>query len=425
TQSEEHVHEEASVFQCLISLVIVVFVGALGGRMAEKVQQASMLGMVFTGVLLRNVLPSIIVPIPHQWTSKLWSLALTAVIARAGLFLEMETLWRNMIPSLAMGTIPVIVEASVMAQSVHWLFGLSYPWSFTVGFGAACMSPGVVVPLVLNAMESTWKTSRIPSIALAALSIDVLVATGAFGISLSTAIGHTHESTNSFHDSIYGRSFEEVGIGLSTGLFLGLFSLVLIRIKIAEPIVSGVFYILSSLIMIYTKTHGLSGAGISSCFVAWAFAANTWPKKSVEHNDTKLKTLWILFKPFLFPVIGSMVCLNDLPLLYFAEILLLVLITTVVKMLAAFGVGYSLGFNADERIFVSGLWTGKASVQATLCSVALEMVHHRGLGQAEERHALVVFMAMVSAILIGVPFATIWVRSLEHTVKPTTAPKIG
>ena len=76
----------------------------------------------------------------------------------------------------------------------------------------------------------------------------------------------------------------------------------------------------------------------------------------------------------------------------------------------AFGVGYLSGLDFDERVFVAGTWTGKASVQAALCGAALEMVHRRSWnGQVEETWAKTVFVCMVSGIIVGGPFASVWV----------------
>lgn len=48
--------------------------------------------------------------------------------------------------------------------------------------------------------------------------------------------------------------------------------------------------------------------------------------------------------------------------------------------------------------------------KATLCGMALEMVHQEGLqGQPEDDYAKIVFLCMVCAIMIGVPSASSWV----------------
>ena len=277
--------EPTDTVSSLISMVITVALGILGGKLAEKYNQASMLGMVLTGMLARNLFPSIIVALPHSWTSKIWSFALSAIIARAGLYLEKSLLINNIGPILALGVVPVVMEAMMMAQFVKFSFDLPLEWSFVLSFGTACMSPGVVVPLVLTMIEGTQKQVRLPSIALAALSVDVLVATTGFGIALSSIFGHRHELDDGEHTSWLARGIEEVLGGFLAGLTLGAISLILFRFKMSEPIVSGLVFLGSSLLMIYAKLHGVTGAAVCAIFLAWAIGANTWDKSHVTTID--------------------------------------------------------------------------------------------------------------------------------------------
>lgn len=79
-----------------------------------------------------------------------------------------------------------------------------------------------------------------------------------------------------------------------------------------------------------------------------------------------------------------------------------------VKITVCYFTSKILGFSSEESRFVSGLWAGKASCQAALCTVALELVHSSG-NKKDEEYAMIVFMSMICAILIGVPFASSWV----------------
>jgi Kef-type K+ transport system membrane component KefB len=154
----------------------------------------------------------------------------------------------------------------------------------------------------------------------------------------------------------------------------------------------------------------MTGVACSSVIITWAFIANTFSKSETDFADKKLKRVWIMFKPFLFPLIGASVLLTELPFSTFLKCLGLVCMSMLIKALTAFLTSYFCHLELEECIFISGTWAGKASVQATLCSAALEMVHLRSMkGQIEEEYAKIVFMSMVSAILLGGPFAGLWV----------------
>jgi hypothetical protein len=97
--------------------------------------------------------------------------------------------------------------------------------------------------------------------------------------------------------------------------------------------------------------------------MAWATAANTWTKEDKSAADMMLKNLWDFFKLFLFPVIGASVSFSSLPVQTFLQCLGLVFSSVVIKFLATFLASYLSDLKYEECIFISGIWTGKASVQ--------------------------------------------------------------
>lgn len=369
------------------------------------------------------------------------------------------------------------------------MFRLPIAWAFTVAFGVATISPGVVVPLILSFTDSThWKGHRVPPIMMAALGIDVLVGTTGFGVALSSAVGHQHKATSGdndsfdIHDTWYARVIEEMLAGVFLGVLLSGFVLSLTLIcrnmpsnvmglfdssadlAISNPKskqsngpsdhlptltivtstelhgvktkktsnislraihwLSYIFIAVSCVVMTVGKSQGLTGAASCAIIIMWSSLSNLWPTNDTDIPDHKLRLMWGLFKPLLFPVIGSLISFRDLPLLMFMKCFALVFLSVLWKYRSCYAVCGMIGFRDDEQEFVSGLWTGKASVQATLCSVALEVVHAKqkaagaiqngtSIGKDEE-YAYTVFCAMVSAILIGIPFASGFAKSLRH-----------
>jgi hypothetical protein len=222
--------------------------------------------MLFSGVLLRNTFPSLIVTIPHEWTSKLWSLALTSVfflnfqiIARSGLYLDLKIISKNKTATFALGCIPLLTETIWLVLISVYLFEFPISWAFTLAFGTACMSPGVVVPLVLNLLDNGWAKSWIPPICLAGVSVDVLLATVGFGISLSSCFGHFHPE-NSMHSYWIFRGLEEVFLGVFLGACIGSAGWIF-QTRILEKYASGFVFILSTVIMSISKCTGMTGSG--------------------------------------------------------------------------------------------------------------------------------------------------------------------
>ena len=73
--------------------------------------------------------------------------------------------------------------------------------------------------------------------------------------------------------------------------------------------------------------------------------------------------MWNFFQPFLFPVIGATVSFYDIPISIFLKAFLVVSMSICVKFLASYVVTRLSGMEKEESFFVSGIWTGKASIQ--------------------------------------------------------------
>ncbi|KAJ3082564.1 hypothetical protein HK102_001590, partial [Quaeritorhiza haematococci] len=373
------IHENMNV---ATSLFVIVVCGVIGGQIFERgFGQPAMLGMLMAGLAVRNlsdllaspippttsvqetgegavvdvdeggamakgtsaVLGFRILAIPHSWTSKLWTVALCAVIARAGLTLQRHTLWNHARATLMLGTIPILTEAFCLRLMVMAVFGLPPVWASTLAFGVASISPGVVVPLLLNFVDKTvttvgnhmmvgpavqkFRPSRLLPIMLAATGVDVLVATTCFGVSMAAIFGHKHERPQdgdsvatgeddySLHASWLARGAEEVMGGFFLGSFWGFFGYILHRMMtndnhgtssvrrgmlggngakgigkrlfgwcfgIQERVATSLLFTGSAVTMCWVKSSGFPGAASFATIITWSIVANTWEKEKID-----------------------------------------------------------------------------------------------------------------------------------------------
>ncbi|KAI8622551.1 hypothetical protein BC830DRAFT_1088749 [Chytriomyces sp. MP71] len=422
--AHSHDYDHYSMPALLFSFSLVVSLGILGGRAAEKLKQPVMIGMLLTGLLLRNLFRGVILPTPHSWTTPLWTMALSAVTARAGLSLQTTVIRANLQATLLMGTVPIVVETLFLAGLIGLVFHMSAAWCFTLAFGVASVSPGVVVPLLLNLMDRPgWKGSRVPPLLLAATGLDVLIATAGFGISLAAIFGHSHENEYNAesahaptmaeaieHASWLTRAIEEILLGVGGGILFGTLGIFMARSKLSEPVCTVAVFVSSTLMMMMLKSNGFPGAASSCIIVCWAILANTWEKEAIEAANKRLKFAWNLAEPFLFPLIGASVCLIEIRPIVLVLSVLCVFASICVRMAISFFTAQLAGLSIDEQIFTCGIWTGKASVQAALSTTTMDLVHQYKLtNTAADEYSRIVFACMVSAIMLGGPFAAWWV----------------
>ncbi|KAJ3244267.1 Sodium/hydrogen exchanger 9B2 [Chytriomyces hyalinus] len=418
---DEHDLSKYSVPALLFSLSLVVTLGILGGRAAESLKVPNMIGMLVTGLVLRNMFRGVILPTPHAWTTPLWTMALSAVTARAGLSLQTAVIRANFQATILLGAVPVIVESIFLASLIGLVFHMSTPWCFTLAFGVASVSPGVVVPLLLNLIDRPgWKGSRVPPLLLAATGLDVLIATAGFGISLAAIFGHAHENDFSSssssvmeameHASWLTRAVEELFLGIGGGTLFGVFGIFMARSHFSEIVCTISVFCMSTLFMMVLKAQGFPGAASSCVIVCWAILANTWEREAIEAANKRLKLIWNLAEPFLFPLIGSSVCLVEIRPIVLILSVLCVFASICVRMAISFFTAQLAGLTIDEQIFTCGIWTGKASVQAALSTTTMELVQQYKLqNTAADEYSQIVFACMVSAIMLGGPFAAWWV----------------
>ncbi|KAJ3113520.1 Sodium/hydrogen exchanger 9B2 [Phlyctochytrium bullatum] len=427
---ETTLHPSSSSPAVALSLFLIISFGLLGGRVAERLRHAPMLGMLVAGVLARNLLPSIIIPIPHRLTTKLWTIALSAVVSRAGLSLKIPVIKPNLVPTILLGSVPVIFEGLFLAHLVQLVFSLPPNWSYVLSFGVSSISPGVVVPLLLNLLEQPgWYGSRLPPLLLASTGLDVLVATTCFGVSVAAIFGHKHEirsatdsqASEPFHASLLFRASEEILLGIGCGIIFGSSAVLLSYLKLRERNATTVLFCATTCCMIYLKVNGFPGAASASVILAWAFVANGWDADAAEAANKRLKFVWKFAEPFLFSLIGASVCLLEMQASLVISALLCVALSIAVRMCCAYFTAWLAGLSPEEQVFTSGLLTGKASVQAALSTVTMELVHLHGLdGTLDSARSRVVFACMVSAILLGAPSATSWASAFGSQVPSIT-----
>jgi Kef-type K+ transport system membrane component KefB len=259
--------------------------GWIGGEISVELGQDGMLGMLCTGMLIRHLFPFLIVPIPHSWTAIIWTTALSSVISRAGLSLQSQKILPNIVESIFLGIVPVVTEGVVIALVAKLFFGLPPSWAFTLAFGVASISPGVVVPLILSLVDNGWQQSRLPPLLLTALGIDVLVGTSCFGIALAACFGDVHN--NQVHHSWVVRGIEEIGLGIVLGLVLGSFGYFCYVVELPEVVASTLVFVGSTGSMIWCKTNGYAGAASCSAFITWGLITNTWSKGMIDRVDSK------------------------------------------------------------------------------------------------------------------------------------------
>ena len=174
----------------LTSLALVFLVGLALAALCQKLKLPRIIGMLATGILLGpcvlNVLDGSILSI----SADLRKLALVIILLKAGLSLDLGDLKKVGRPAILMSCLPATCEIIGYVLLAPCFLGVTRVEAAVMGSVLAAVSPAVVVPRMVQLMESGRGTDKsIPQMILAGASCDDIFVIVLFTTFLHTAQG--------------------------------------------------------------------------------------------------------------------------------------------------------------------------------------------------------------------------------------------
>lgn len=375
----------------LFLLIAMVVCALLLGCVFEAARLPALLGMLITGIVLKN-LPGL--EFEDSWpdySSTLRGTALVIILMRAGLGLDPEALKKHSGLVFRLAFAPCLVETLVVAVASHLLLDFPWLWGFMLGFVLAAVSPAVVVPCLLQLQERGYGVDKgIPTLVIAAASVDDVLAISGFTILL----GITFKPDADLVSIIFQGPLEAL-VGLLFGTAYG----ALVAFLPARPPQSNgvdpkddsaldgsydllrvVFLFSGGLIALFgSQRVDLPGAGALAVLVMAFVAGFGWRKLGCwadEDGDNAvsrhLKGMWFVFQPILFGLIGTEIQISKLDPATVGYGLLVLVVALSVRVVVTFFVVLGGGLTTKERLFVALAWLPKATVQAAIGGVAFD-----------------------------------------------------
>lgn len=360
----------------IFSLVILFTAAVAGGYIFSLCRLPPLLGMLIVGGMLSNipVIKTVGQGLDLQWSGALRKIALTVILIRAGLGLDPVALRKLSFTVLRLAFAPCLMECLAEGVAAHFLLGLPWEWGFMLGFVLAAVSPAVVVPSLLNLSDRGYGLDKgIPTLVIAAASVDDVLAITGFGVVLGIAFTQGDLALTIVKGPL--EALLGVAFGCLVGVFLWYFP--------AKNQPNRMFY--RSLLLFSAglmATFGsdavhLPGAGPLGCLTLAFVAAFRWRKERVEGGKDDIAEmvgiLWMLFQPLLFGLIGAAVNFDNIKDLNSLGLGIAVLaIGLVVRIIVSFCVVFGSGLTIKEQIFVALAWFPKATVQAAIGGLALD-----------------------------------------------------
>ncbi|KAJ9595671.1 hypothetical protein L9F63_013137 [Diploptera punctata] len=380
----------------LFKIGVLAVAAYLCGCIVNFFTLPSLLGMLLMGVLLRNI--GFIELTGHYLdvAADLRKVALVIILIRAGLGLDPEALKRLTGMIVRLSVIPSVAETFVVAVTSHFLLELPWLWSILLGSVMAAVSPAVVVPCLFSLQDRGYGRSKgIPTLVIAAASFDDIISVSVFGVMLSilSPIFHNRNLTMTILRGPIG-----VLIGMIFGTCLGM-----LLWFVPER---------NDRFVVTLRTILLGGGGVLALFASEAFGYDgAGPLSCVNPVVDNFAAFWTIFQPILFGLIGTEINL------YFLDIQTVQLggaclvISLLSRVLVSVCVAAGGNLNWKEKIFVAWAWFPKATVQAAIGPVALDIAREME-SEEDEVYARKVLIVAVLAILITAPIGAILINIL-------------
>lgn len=375
----------------LVSMSLVIFIGLLLGSLAKKLHLPSLIGLLFTGILLGPSVLNVLSDGFLALSSELRTVALIVILTRAGLSLDLADLKKVGRPAILMCFVPAVFEIIGTTLLAPSLLSISVSEALLLGSVIAAVSPAVIVPRMIHLMKQGYgQEQRIPQIILAGASVDDVFVLVLFTAFLGLNDGGTFSAI----------AFTRIPIAIFSGAFLGLavgyflvyvFNQFHIRDSVKVLVMLATAFLLMGLETALASSFPFSGM-LSVMGVSLMIFRKKRPL--AERLSLKFNKIWILAEIFLFVFVGASVDLSYAFSAGIASLVLLVLVS-LIRMLGVLVALLKTSLSRNEKLFCMMSYLPKATVQAAIGSIPFSM----GLASGE-----MILTVAVLSILVTAPF---------------------
>lgn len=352
------------------SIALIFLIGMSLGYICKKIHLPSLVGMIFTGIILSPYILNLIDPSLLSISADLRQIALVIILTRAGLSLNIDDLKKSGINAVLMCFVPATFEILGTLIIAPRIFDISYNEALLLGSVISAVSPAVIVPRMINLIEKGYgKEHCVPQTILAGASADdvyVIVLFSSFTALVSD------------NNSVSPLTFIQIPVSVILGIIMGiavgfLFSKYFKAVHIRDT--AKVIIILSiSFLMISLQDMLEDKLKISAliAIMAVGISLNQFYPEITKRLSAKYNKLWVGAEIMLFVLVGAEIN-PDNALTYGFSAVIYVFIVLLFRMLGVFISLIKSPFTLKEKIFCMIAYTPKATVQASIGAVPLAM----------------------------------------------------
>lgn len=392
----------------LISITFILFSGMFLGFICKKIKLPGLFGMIVAGILIGPHVLNLIDDSVLNISAEIRKIALIIILIRAGLKLSFDDLKKVGRPAMLMCFLPAAFEVLGMVLLAPKLLGIEVLEAAVLGAVVAAVSPAVVVPRMIKLIDEGYGTDQgVPQMILAGASVDDVFVIVLFTTFTSLAQGGDVHVMNFVNIPV------SIVIGVAVGLFAG-FLLVKYFEKIEVNVTVKVLMILCvsfALTAVEDRWGSILPFASLIAVMSIGLMIRRQNRELAVDLSVKYDKLWIPAEVFLFVLVGASVAIDSVVTAGIRSVTL-VFGVLIFRMLGVFVSLIKTKLDMRERIFCMLAYTPKATVQAAIGGLPLEM----GLACGD-----VVLTVSVIAIMITAPLGALAIDlTYRHLLTQTT-----
>ncbi len=359
----------------LTSLSLIFLAGLAMAALCQAFRLPRIIGMLFTGILLGPYVLNLLDPSILSVSADLRQLALIIILLKAGLSLNLADLKKVGRPAIMMAILPASFEILAFFLFAPSILHITPIEAAVMGAVMGAVSPAVVIPRMVQLMESNYGTDKsIPQLIMAGASCDDIFVIVLFSTFSSMARGGSAQAMD----------FVNIPISILSGILLGwaagyglslLFETAYIRRHYIRNSMKVIIVLGTAFLLMAIETW-LKGIFAVSGLLAVVSMACIIRLKSIPSVSARLAEkfgkLWLAAEVVLFVLVGAAVDIRYTARAGGAAILM-IFIALSLRSLGVILCFLGTPLNRRERLFCVIAYLPKATVQAAIGSVPLTM----------------------------------------------------
>jgi len=359
----------------LTSLAFIFLAGLAAASICQRIGLPRIIGMLIAGIVIGPHVFNLLDPSILGISADLRQMALVIILLKAGLTLNLSDLKKVGRSAVLMSFIPACFEVIAYVLFAPQLLGIARIDAAVLGAVMSAVSPAVVVPRMVQLIESQYGTKHcVPQLILAGASCDDVFVIVLFSTFTAMAQGGSARITDFINIPI--SIFLGIVMGAAVGWMLSLFFEIMrshrqeIRISLKTIITLSISFLLLALEAYIKKYIAISGL-LAVISMACILQIKCPPSVS-EKLSAKFGKLWLGAEILLFVLVGAAV---DIRYTLNAGIpaVIMIIAALLIRSTGVFLCLIGTQLNRKERIFCIIAYLPKATVQAAIGAVPLAL----------------------------------------------------